>query len=117
MPSRLGVRCVAVARREERLGQMVAFYLGPKPSGRDCPLADLAGDAARAPDGGPVRRVFTAGLRRLADVIAPEREKGKALAVMAAMVDAAILRRASDDAALADQIDASVFNLTGIHHA
>jgi TetR/AcrR family transcriptional repressor of nem operon len=94
-----------------RLRRMVAFYLGPKTSRQDCPLAALAGDAARAPAGGPVRRAFTTGLRRLAQVIAPEKPNDGALAVMAAMVGAVVLRRATDDAGLADQIDAAVLAL------
>jgi TetR/AcrR family transcriptional regulator, transcriptional repressor for nem operon len=97
---------------DERLRRMVAFYLAPKTPGRDCPLAALGGDAARARIGGPVRRAFTDGLRRLVRTLAPEGPNDRTLAVMAAMVGAAVLRRASDDAALADQIDAAVMRLT-----
>jgi TetR/AcrR family transcriptional regulator, transcriptional repressor for nem operon len=95
----------------ERLRTLVGFYLTPKPPGYDCPMAALAGDAARAPAGGPVRRAFTAGLHRLTDVIAGERHDDSALTVLAAMVGAAVLRRASEDAALSDAIDSAVLRL------
>jgi TetR/AcrR family transcriptional repressor of nem operon len=96
------------ARRLERL---VEFYLTPKRPGHDCPMAALAGDAARAPAGGPVRRAFTAGLHRLVKVIAGERQDDRALTVLAAMVGAAVLRRASEDATLSANIDAAVLRL------
>lgn len=105
-----------------RLRRMVQFYFEPKPPGLGCPLATLAGDAARASAGGPVRRAFTAGLRRLADLAArPSRHPpvgesdeawdAHALAVMTAMVGAVVLRQASDDAELGDAIERAVLRL------
>jgi TetR/AcrR family transcriptional repressor of nem operon len=94
-----------------RLRRLAEFYFTPKPSGYDCPMATLAGDAARTPTGGPLRRAFTAGLRRLAHLVAGERPDDKALAVFAAMVGAAVLRRAGDDPALAESIEAAVLRL------
>ena len=96
---------------KERVRRMIAFYLASNAARRGCPLAALGVDVGRAPAGGPVRRAFTVGLQRLARVIDPDRSNDRALAVMAAMVGAAILRRASDDGALADQIDGAVRHL------
>jgi TetR/AcrR family transcriptional repressor of nem operon len=106
-------RAVAAGDVAGRLPRLTEFYFAPKPPGHDCPMATLAGDAARAPAGGPVRRAFTAGLRRLASLFAGGGEKpdDKALAILAAMVGAAVLRRAGDDAALADSIEAAVLRL------
>ena len=94
-----------------RLRRLTEFYLAPKQAGHGCPMATLAGDAARAPAGGPVRRAFSAGLRRLATLVAGERHDDKGLAVMAAMVGAVVLRQASDDRALSDSIEAAVLRL------
>jgi TetR/AcrR family transcriptional repressor of nem operon len=94
-----------------RLHRLAEFYFALKPPGQDCPMATLAGDAARAPAGGPVRQAFTAGFRRLAKMMTAETTNDEALAVLAAMVGAAMLRRASDDAALADSIEAAVLHL------
>jgi TetR/AcrR family transcriptional repressor of nem operon len=94
-----------------RLHRLAAFYFKPKPPGRDCPMATLAGDAARSPAGGPVRRAFTAGLRRLASLLTGSQPDDKALVVLAAMVGAVVLRRASEDDALSDAIEAAVLRL------
>jgi TetR/AcrR family transcriptional repressor of nem operon len=94
-----------------RLGRLAAFYFTPKPAGQDCPMATLAGDAAREPVGGPLRRAFTDGVHRLARATAGDARDDKALAVMAALVGAAVLRRASDDPALADAMEAAVLRL------
>ena len=96
-----------------RLHRLAELYFSSDPPGDNCPMATLAGDAARAPAGGPMRQAFTAGLRRLAHAIAGEKPDDKGLAIMAAMVGAAVLRRASDDAALADAIEAAVLRLAG----
>ncbi|HLZ65830.1 MAG TPA: TetR/AcrR family transcriptional regulator [Aliidongia sp.] len=93
------------------LRRLADFYFTPKPPEWACPMATLAGDAARAPAGGPVRRAFAAGLRRLVDMVADKPRDDRALALMAAMVGAAVLRRASDDAELPDAIEAAVLSL------
>lgn len=93
------------------LERLVEFYLTPKAQGHECPMASLAGDAARATAGGPLRKAFTAGLQRLVKVIAGERSDDRALTVLAAMVGAAVLRRASEDATLSDDIDSAVLRL------
>ena len=110
----------ATADHDETIGwlqRVAGFYLRQKPPGWECPMATLAGDAARAPAQGPVRQAFTAGLRRLAGLLAGETRADRALAVLAAMVGASVLRRASDDAALADQIDAAVLHLAATSEA
>jgi TetR/AcrR family transcriptional regulator, transcriptional repressor for nem operon len=94
-----------------RLHRLAELYFTSSPPGDSCPMATLAGDAARAPAGGPVRQAFTAGLRRLANAITGEQPDDKGLVVMAALVGAAVLRRASDDAALADAIESAVRDL------
>ncbi len=94
-----------------RLGRLAEFYFETKPAGGECPMATLGGDAARAPVGGPLRRAFTEGLRRLARVMGRDRSDDRALALLAAMVGATMLRRASEDGALADAIDAAVLRL------
>lgn len=78
-----------------------------------CPIAALGVDAAR--QDGPVRRVFTEGLRPFIEVLGrlvPGRSKAArretALATLSAMVGAVILARAVDDAALSDDILAAV---------
>lgn len=96
---------------QERLSRLAQFYFAPKPPGGECPMATLAGDAARAPTGGPLRRAFTGGLQRLVQAIKRERPDDRALALLAAMVGAAVLRRASEDGPLADAIDGAVLGL------
>ena len=115
-----------------RLQRLADFYFAPKPPGADCPMATLAGDAAHAPAGSPLRRAFTTGLQRLARLIAGRAAAGnghalhgdcaerddngmelddRALAVLAAMVGAAVLRRAGNDKALATSIESAVKRL------
>jgi TetR/AcrR family transcriptional regulator, transcriptional repressor for nem operon len=97
-----------------RLHRLAELYFTSNPPGDTCPMATLAGDAARAPAGGPVRQAFTAGLSRLANAITDDQPDDKALAIMAAMVGAAVLRRASDDTALADAIESAVLRLAAV---
>jgi TetR/AcrR family transcriptional regulator, transcriptional repressor for nem operon len=99
------------AEGSEQAGRMVRivdYYLAPQVAGQECPLATLAGDAARAPTGGAVRRAFTSGLERLVAIFRGRAQDDRALAVMAAMVGANILRRASENATLSDAVDEAV---------
>jgi TetR/AcrR family transcriptional repressor of nem operon len=102
---------VAEGDSEGRLRRLVDFYFAPKPPEFGCPMATLAGDVAHAPVGGPVRHAFTAGLRRLVSLVTRKEDQDRTLAIFAAMVGAAVLRRASDDASLADAIERSVLGL------
>ncbi len=101
------------AKPASRLRRLVEFYFTPKSPGRDCPMATLSGDSARAPRRWPVRRAFTAGLRRLANLVAGEEPDDKGLVVLAAMVGAVVLRRASDDGILAASIESAVLRFAG----
>ena len=101
-----GFRVVADGPPADRLERMASRYLSDPIA--LCPMATLAGDAARAPVGGPLRKAFTAGLRRLADMLGDTRTDDAALSTIAALVGASVLRRASDDGALSDAIDAAV---------
>ena len=97
---------------DARMQRLAGFYFTPTPPGEGCPMSTLAGDAAREPVGGPVRRAFTAGLQRLASLVARDKPDDRALAVMAALVGAAVLRSASEDGVLADRIEAAVRRLS-----
>jgi len=99
---------VGVGDPAGRLRRLTEFYFTPKPPGRECPMATLSGDAARSPAGSPLRQAFTAGLRRLARLVADESGGDKALVLMAAIVGAAVLRRASDDASLSDSMEVAI---------
>jgi TetR/AcrR family transcriptional repressor of nem operon len=74
-----------------------------------CPLAALAGDAARG--GGAIRQAFTRGLRGFRALIAPllpgnseALRQQRALATLSLLVGAMVLSRATEDEALSDEI-------------
>ncbi len=91
--------------------RVVEYYLSPKPPGLECPMATLAMDSSRSPADGLVRQAFTDGLGRLARVVAGDPLSPGRLALLAAMVGAAVLRGASNDQALAGEIEAAVLDL------
>jgi len=95
-----------------RLSRLTSFYFARKAAGQCCPMATLSADAARAPIGGPLRTAFTQGLRRLAKIIEGDQCDDSALIVLAAVVGASVLSRASEDAALADSIERAVMRLS-----
>jgi TetR/AcrR family transcriptional regulator, transcriptional repressor for nem operon len=101
-------RLAVPAGESNGLARLADFYFAPKAPGQGCPMAALAGDAARAEPGGPVRRAFTTGLRRLATLIGGGKQDDKALVMLAAMVGAVALREASEDDTLAASIQAAV---------
>lgn len=87
--------------------------------GTSCLVPALAVDVSRRD--GPVRRIFTEGLNRLAMILArvvPEpteaARREKALATMASLVGAVVLARAVDDTALADELLAATARATGV---
>lgn len=96
-----------------RLQRLIDFYFAAKPSGHECPMASLAGDAARAPVGGPFRRAFATGLRKLVTVVAGDKPSDHDLTVFAAMVGSLVLKRANEDKVLADQIEMAVLRFAG----
>lgn len=90
---------------DENRFRMVSSYF----EGRDiCPMATLAHESALAEKGSGLRAAFTAGLSKFAGIVSRTGKDEKALSALAAMVGAAVLRRATDDLALADAIDAAV---------
>lgn len=94
-----------------RLQRITERYFSASQHGRRCPMVTLSIDAARAPVSSPLRKAFADGLRRLASVITRQRRDDQALAVLAAMVGAVVLRRASHDAELSGAIDEAVSRL------
>jgi len=101
----------AAGDADKRLHHLVKFYFAPTKPGSECPMASLAQYAAHTPSGSPVRQAFTSGLRNLARIFAGKKTDERALAIMAAMVGAAVLGRATDDAAFARKIRGAVLKL------
>lgn len=93
---------------EGRAQRFVEFYFAPRPPEEDCPMVTLSADSTRSQAGGPMRRAFTEGLRRLASVIGGTPATPDRLTLLAAMVGAAVLKRASEDAGLAAEIEDAV---------
>jgi TetR/AcrR family transcriptional regulator, transcriptional repressor for nem operon len=93
------------AGRDRRL---VEYYLGPKPAEHACPLATLSIDAARAPEGSALPETFAHGLKRLAEVIVGEATEPERLVLLAAMVGASILDKASRDEDFTEKMKAAV---------
>jgi TetR/AcrR family transcriptional regulator, transcriptional repressor for nem operon len=100
----------------DQLIRIVDYYLKPEVPGKECPLATLAADAGRTPLGGAVRGAFTRGLERLVTIFAGRKRDDRALAILAAMVGANLLRRASDNKTLSDSMDAAVRRLASEKH-
>ncbi len=94
--------------RKDQARRLVEYYLRPRPSELDCPMSTLAVDVARERVGSEVRRAFTEGFGRLARLVAGEPYSPDRLVLLAAMVGASILCRASDDSDLASKIEAAV---------
>jgi TetR/AcrR family transcriptional repressor of nem operon len=99
-------------RPQDALQALFDSYLSPRhraSPGSGCPLAALAGDAARG--GGGIRQAFTRGLRGFQALIAPLLPGGaealrqqRALATLSLLVGAMVLSRATEDEALSDEI-------------
>lgn len=94
------------------LAAVVDSYLSSRhrdDAGSGCFMSTLAGDVARKH--GPVRGIFTEGLKRMLAILTGavpaeplEARREKALATMAGLVGAVVLSRAVDDAALSKEI-------------
>ena len=83
--------------------------------GTGCPIAGLAVDVAREPDGRPVRAAFREGLEDLIEILAdvqPTREPhdahDSAVAQMATLVGAMVLARATRGSELSDEFLSAV---------
>ncbi len=104
---------------EERLRAIANSYLAAGPAPHRCPVPALAADVAREEAGSPVRQAFTDGVAALADVLTscvPEKAgapppRERALALLAAMVGAVAISRASDDKAFSEAIMDAVRHL------
>ncbi|MGO4853691.1 TetR/AcrR family transcriptional regulator [Phaeovulum sp. W22_SRMD_FR3] len=96
------------AHPDAALETIIGFYLSPEHSGEKgdgCPLAALAGDAAR--QGPEVKERFEAGLKshlQVLDEVLPSAEGtrplGAAMSMLSLMVGAVLLSRAVNDEAL-----------------
>lgn len=101
-----------VESQEAPVAALAKSYLSARhrdDPGRGCALAAIGSDVAR--EGPAVRRVVTAGLRSLLDLLArasPGKSRAarrrKAIATYASLVGAIVLARAVDDAKLSDEI-------------
>lgn len=98
---------------DTRLRRLIEFYLAPKVSGGECPMASLSGDVARVAPGRPLRRAFSAGVRKLVTLFAGDTPSDRDLTAFAAMVGAVVLRRANDDQVLGSQIQDAVLRFVG----
>ena len=100
-------------------------YLTANPATHRCPMPMLAADVAREAPGSPVREAFTGGVADLADVLtaclpdaenlpgaadAPPRRE-RALGLLAALVGAVALARATDDETFSNDIRNAVRHL------
>ncbi len=95
-----------------RARRIAEVYLAPKLPEQSCPMTTLAVDVSRFPPDSAMRETFTKGLARLARVISGDPPRADRLALLAAIVGAAVLRRASIDDTLAGEIEAAVIALT-----
>jgi TetR/AcrR family transcriptional regulator, transcriptional repressor for nem operon len=91
-----------------RAQQLAEYYLSPKPPEHACPMATLAMDSARSPKGSAFREAYGEGLGRLAQLVTGDEASPLRFTLLAAMVGASVLRRATDDYTLANQIEAAV---------
>ncbi len=105
-------RDIADAAGPGALVALVEAYLGRDAARNTCPMATLAGDVAREAADSPVREAFSRGLQDFAAVLqscadgpAPRTE---ALFLLAAMVGAVVIAKASNDAVFAAEIMSAV---------
>ncbi|MFE1599856.1 TetR/AcrR family transcriptional regulator [Methylobacterium sp. ID0610] len=106
--------CALDRDRRGDFESLVAEYLSSEhvgSPGGGCPIAALANDVAREAPDSAVRRRFTQGVRRFADLIgnllppgSAERRRQRALATLSTLVGALILARAMDDEQLVGEL-------------
>lgn len=101
-------RAIAAAHPpQERLAALTENYLAGDLDRHRCPMPAIAGDVAREPTDSKLRQAFTQGVRNLADVLAGDADRTRALRNLAAMVGAVALARGIDDPAFtAELLDA-----------
>ncbi len=88
--------------------QLAKYYLSPKPSDHNCPMTTLAMDAARSPKEGAFRAAYVDGLEHLVELIAGKPSSERRLTLLAAIVGASVLRKATGECALMEEIEAAV---------
>ncbi|TMR21988.1 TetR/AcrR family transcriptional regulator [Nonomuraea turkmeniaca] len=102
--------------RPQARAELLRRYLSPEhrdSPGIGCPATALAGDAARAPAGSPLRKSYVAGVEGVVERLAeydgaPEQgdaeARRRAIVDLAAMVGALTLARATEQSALSGEI-------------
>ncbi len=99
---------VACAGPAGAMAALVEAYLGRDAALNMCPMPTLAGDVAREAADSPVRQAFSRGLHDFADVLESCAEgpapRTSALYLLAAMVGAVVISKASNDPAFAAEI-------------
>ena len=98
--------------RRGQAQRLAEYYLSAKAPEFDCPTATLSIDSSRSPAGGLIRQTFTHGLDRLARLLGGDPPAVDRLTLLAAMVGAAVLRKATDNERLADEIEAAVIHFS-----
>ena len=101
----------AASNPQDPLGAVIAFYLSPEHREErmdGCPIVALGSDAAR--QGSDVKASFEAGIREYLELLGhwvggadAEEARGKAMAILSAMVGAVVLSRAVNDERLSNQ--------------
>jgi TetR/AcrR family transcriptional repressor of nem operon len=110
-------RISATTDRKSALTALVDGYLSSRNrdlAGSGCPMAALATDVAREPEGKPVKDAYLAGLRRLIGILIalqstddPRRNRRVTLAQLSTMVGALVLARATKGHAVSNEIMAA----------
>jgi len=86
-------------------GALVDFYLSPEhrdQTGTGCPAAGFAGDMAREPTAGQAHETYAAGLEEFAAWLSPD--ANESLPMVATLVGAILLARATADTELSEKI-------------
>jgi TetR/AcrR family transcriptional repressor of nem operon len=106
-------RTAAANSRRSAHAALIEGYLTPHnraAAGTSCPIAALATDVGREPEGKPVRRAFRAGLEQLIEILAAAQPaadsdgaRDAALTELSTLVGAMVLARATSGSGLSDQ--------------
>lgn len=99
---------------QERLEALSRLYL--RDDNEDaCPLPTLGGEVARSEAQGELRGVYSNGARAFAELLNESASDDRGLALLAALVGARLLRKALNDATLANRIDEAVVKIAKAH--
>jgi len=95
----------------ERRSRLARLYL--RSAAPDaCPLPTLGSEVAQSAPDSDLRKAYADGLTQFADLLNRDAADDRGLALLAALVGARVLRRASNDTSLADEIDAAVIAMS-----